>query len=126
MPLAVHAMKPHRRQVGVLALLFCRIVRRKEASKDHYGVQRDEQDKPSRDCVPRSHALLSARIRGSAQYKNRSARKFPPTKKRVKNKTQPINTQISRANMTSSKNGSTPGQLITTSTAIDPLHRVSK
>src|SRR5437588_10374391 len=124
MTLGIQEMEPHGRYLGILAVLLGRIVRRKETGENHERVQRDKQYEPSRDCALPSQAIVSVRMRGSAQYKSRSARKFPPTRKSVERTTPPITTYKSRARMASSRNGPSPGQLITTSMRSEPLSSV--
>src|SRR5207245_5720023 len=122
--LRIHKMQPHGRQIGALTILLCRIVGRKEARENYRRMQRDKKHKPSRDCALYFQTPVSVRMRGSAQYRSRSARKFPLTRKSVERRTPPITTYKSRARMASSKNGPSPGQLMTTSTKSDPLSSV--
>src|ERR1051325_2702467 len=122
--LGIHKMEPHGRQVGILAILLSRIVGRKEACEDYRGVQHNKKHKPSRDCALYSQTLVSVRMRGSAQYRSRSARKLPPIRKSVERRTPPMTTYKSRARIASSKNGPSPGQLMSTSTRSDPLNSV--
>src|SRR5579864_8575865 len=75
----------------------------------------------SRWCAHGLDAL--ALIRGSAQYNSKSATKFPVIRNSVDNSTPPITTYKSRARIASSKNGPSPGQLITTSTSREALNR---
>src|SRR5579864_612307 len=123
-PLRINKMQPHRRQVGTLAVLLRRIVWCEKTREDHNRVQNDQKDKPTRDFAAQPQACISVRIRGSAQNRSRSARKFPPTRKSVDSRTPPMTTYKSRANIASSRNGPSPGQLITTSMRSDPLNSV--
>src|ERR1700687_1047848 len=78
----------------------------------------------SRGCP---HCLDAfALIRGSAQYNSKSAIKLPVTRNNVDNSTPPITRYKSRARIASSKNGPSPGQLITTSTSREELNRVPR
>src|ERR1700757_465477 len=122
MALGIHKMNSHRWQVRALPILFCRIVRGKKSGKDHNRMEREKKDNPSRDGALPFQVPASVRIRGSAQYRSRSATKFPPTRKRVESRTPPITTYKSRARIASKRKGPSPGQLITTSTSNEPLN----
>src|SRR5229473_1345378 len=112
MSLRIHEMQPHGRQIRAFAVLLDRIVRREETGTDHNTVKHAKDDEPSDEHAPHSHrALLSVRIRGSAQNRSKSASKIPPT-----------TTYRSRARMASNNSGPSPGQLITTSMSSDPLN----
>src|SRR5215469_8703017 len=99
----IFKMKPHRRQVGTLAVLFGRITWSEKTREDHNRVQNNQKDKPSRDFAPQFQSFDSIRIRGSAQKRSRSARKFAPTRKSVVRRTPPMTTYKSRANIASSR-----------------------
>src|SRR5262245_35324724 len=115
-PLRVNEMKAHWRQVGTLAILLNRILRRNQTYANNDRVHHTKEDQPSHAYAQQLHrGWLSVRILGSAQYRSKSARKFPPTRKRVENRMPPMTTYKSRARMASNKNGPSPGQLITTS-----------
>src|SRR5437660_10441046 len=93
----VQEMKTHRRQIGPSTVLFCRIVGRKETGKEHTSVQRGKQYQPPRNGAPASQARVSVRIRGSAQYKSRTARKFPTTRHGRERRSQRQHTHTARA-----------------------------
>src|SRR5258706_10676141 len=121
----IHDVQPHRRRIRMLAVLSCGIVGREKARACHGQMkyhEHNQSNQQSRACSHRPDA--SARIRGSTQYSNKSARKLPATKKSVDSNTPPITTYKSLAKIASSRNGPSPGQLITTSTNSDPLSNV--
>src|SRR5712672_1570651 len=123
----IHKMKPHRRRVRMLAVLRCGIVGRKKSRACHGQMKYHEHDQSNQQSRARSHRPdACARIRGSTQYSSKSARKLPATKKSVDSKTPPITTYKSLAKIASSRNGPSPGQLITTSTSSDPLSNVPR
>src|SRR5882724_5612307 len=115
-------MKPNRRDIGALAVLFNRIVGGEKTCADNDCMKHGEGYEPPLKIGRYFHAEpLSVRIRGSAQKRSKSARKFPPTRKSVENRTPPTTTYRSRARMDSNNSGPSPGQLITTSMSSDPL-----
>src|SRR5260370_1038840 len=63
-------------------------------------------------------------VRVAPQHKSTPKTKSPATRNSVDSSTPPITTYKSRARIASSKNGPSPGQLITTSTSSDPLSSV--
>src|SRR6267142_805634 len=90
-------------------------------------MKHDEHDHSNQQPRARTHRPgAPARMRGSTQYKSRSATKFPLTRNSVDSSTPPITTYKSLARIASSRNGPSPGQLITTSTNSDPLSSVPR
>ena len=68
MAVRIHEMKPYGRYIRAFAVLLDGIVRREKTGADHNPMQRAKGDEPYRERAPRAHrALLSVRIRGSAQ-----------------------------------------------------------
>ena len=68
MALGIHKMNPHGRQIRVHAILHRWIIRSEETRTDHSPMERAKGKKPSRKSALHLHwALLSVRIRGSAQ-----------------------------------------------------------
>src|SRR6266404_2540402 len=123
----IHEVQPHRRRIRMLAVLCCGIVGREKSRACHGQMKYDEHDQSNPQSRSRSHRPdASARIRGSTQYSSKSARKLPATKKSVDSNTPPITTYKSLAKIASSRNGPSPGQLITTSTNSDPLSSVPR
>src|SRR5712671_5872407 len=109
----------------MLAVLRCGIAGCEKSRGCHGQMKYHEHDQSNQPPPARSHRPdASARIRGSTQYSSRSARKLPETKKSVDSNTPPITTYKSLAKIASSRNGPSPGQLITTSTNSDPLSNV--
>src|SRR5713226_10474717 len=47
MPRRIHKMRKLGRQVHMVAVLFCRVVRREKTSADNKPVESEENDKPS-------------------------------------------------------------------------------
>src|SRR5882762_892840 len=123
----IHEMRPHRRRIRMLAVLRRGIVGCEKARACHGKMKYDEHDQSNQQSRARAHRPdASARIRGSTQYKSISATKFPLTRKSVDSNTPPITTYKSLAKIASSRNGPSPGQLITTSTNSDPLSNVPR
>src|SRR5882724_3284526 len=117
-------MKPNRRDIGALAVLFNRIVGGEKTCADNDCMKHGEGYEPPLKIGRYFHAEpLSVRIRGSAQKRSKSARKFPPTRKSVEKKTPPTTTYRSRARIASNNKGPRPGQLMTTSMSNDPLNK---
>ena len=68
MSLRVRKMQFHRRRIGVLAILFQRIVRCKKAGAGNNAMKDTEHDEPFGKLAPFVHfATRSAWILGSAQ-----------------------------------------------------------
>src|SRR6266850_3821053 len=89
----IHEMKPHRRRIRMLAVLRRGIVGREKSRACHGQMKYDEHDQSNQQSRARSHRPdASARIRGSTQYSNKSARKLPATKKSVDSNTPPMTT----------------------------------
>src|SRR6267143_2318268 len=123
--LLIHEMNSGGRRVGAFTILLRRIVWREKSSAGYDPVKHTQGEDPSQQSpLLRHRAAVLVRILGSAQYSSMSARKFPPMRKRVDRSTPPTTTYMSRARIASSKNGPSPGQLMTTSTSKDPLRSV--
>ena len=87
----LHKMNAHRGSVGMLAVLFDRIVWRKKSRAGDDAVQQCQKNDPSSQFAVRDHRLrASTRMRGSAQYSSKSARKLPATRKVAEKRTPPI------------------------------------
>src|ERR1700738_4865791 len=123
----IDKMQPHRRRVRMVAVLRRRVVWRTKPRARHAQMKRAEHRHAHEQSRSYTHRpAASALIRGSTQYNSKSATKFPTTRNKVDSSTPPITTYKSRARIASSKNGPSPGQLITTSTRSDPLSSVPR
>src|SRR6266567_7648198 len=101
--LVIHHVNSHGRQVRSLTILLQRIVWCEKPGTGYDAVKDKKGDEPSRQRTTTRHsAPASVRILGSAHKSNRSARKFPPTRKIVERRTPPMTTYKSRPRMASS------------------------
>src|SRR5215469_12163794 len=77
-PLLIDQMNPRRGRVRALAVLFGRIVRGEKSGTRYGQVKQCQSYEPELELAPADHfAPALARMRGSAQKSNKSARKFP-------------------------------------------------
>ncbi len=68
MALAIQEVKPHGRQIRAFAILLHRVIWSEETRTEYNCMQYTKDNKPSQKSALHSHrALLSVRIRGSAQ-----------------------------------------------------------
>ncbi len=67
-PLCIHQMNFHRRQVGAFAILLGRIIGREKTRARHHSMKNSKRDEPSLPSAALDHfAAALVRILGSAQ-----------------------------------------------------------